>query len=327
MQLWQTPDEGGYLWSPNLSKTLRMQQRALAKFRQLADAQDAVDSGLGRGDTFFWNAFTPVAQGGRKLSETENMPETSFKVKQRSLKIDEWGNSVPYTFKLDALAAQNVKSIIDKVLKFDARDTFDVEVFNKLRSTPLVASPTGGTATNSVVVSQTGIPATTNNVELGIGHVKAISDWMKEWNIPPYIADDYVAVSHVTTLRPFKDELEGVFKYTEAGIGRIFNGEIGRYESCRFIEQNLIKKGGAYNSATYDPRSTAAPWQNGKSSWAFFMGGDTVTEAVVIPEEIRAKLPGDYGRSRGIAWYGLCGFGLVHPEAEFARVVQWGSLN
>lgn len=56
-----------------------------------------------------------------------------------------------------------------------------------------------------------------------------------------------------------------------------------------------------------------------------FFGGDTVTEAVCVPEEIRAKLPGDYGRSRGIAWYYLGGFGLVHTDALNARIVMWDS--
>lgn len=61
------------------------------------------------------------------------------------------------------------------------------------------------------------------------------------------------------------------------------------------------------------------------SSWCFFLGGDTVTEAVCVPEEIRAKIPGDYGRSRGIAWYYLGGFGLVHTDPTNARVVMWDS--
>lgn len=108
----------------------------------------------------------------------------------------------------------------------------------------------------------------------------------------------------------------------------IFNGEIGRYESFRFIEQTFIPKGGAANSTTYDPWSgTAAAWANGLSSWAFFMGADTVTEAICVPEEIRAKIPGDYGRSKGIAWYYLGGFGLVHPDATNARVMMWDSAT
>ena len=34
----------------------------------------------------------------------------------------------------------------------------------------------------------------------------------------------------------------------------------------------------------------------------------------------------DYGRSKGIAWYSLNGFGLVHAAtASEARVVKWDS--
>ena len=35
-------------------------------------------------------------------------------------------------------------------------------------------------------------------------------------------------------------------------------------------------------------------------------------EAVHTPEEIRAKITDDYGRSKGIAWYGLLGYGITH---------------
>jgi hypothetical protein len=172
------------------------------------------------------------------------------------------------------------------------------------------------------------VASQTNNVALGTGHVKAIVDAMKEQFIPPYIADDYVCVSHPSTFRNFKNQLESIHQYTETGITFIFNGEIGRYESTRFIEQSFIAKGGAANATTYNVwTQTAQPWANGLSSWAFFMGGDTVTEAICIPEEIRAKIPGDYGRSKGIAWYYLGGFGLVHPDSTNGRIVKWDSAG
>jgi len=173
-----------------------------------------------------------------------------------------------------------------------------------------------------------GVCSTTNNLALGTGHIKAAGDTMKMRNIAPYIMDDYVSIAEVTTFRGVKNTLETVHQYTETGLAHIFNGEIGRYESFRFIEQTFIPSGGAANSTTFDPWSrTAAPWANGLSSWAFFMGADTVTEAVCIPEEIRAKIPGDYGGSRGIAWYYLGGFGLVHPDALNARVMMWDSAT
>ena len=46
---------------------------------------------------------------------------------------------------------------------------------------------------------------------------------------------------------------------------------------------------------------------------------------VVLPEEIRGKIPGDYGRSRGVAWYYLGGFAIVHPDAANARIIMWDS--
>lgn len=115
-------------------------------------------------------------------------------------------------------------------------------------------------------------------------------------------------------------------QYTETGLGHIFRGEIGRYEGVRHIEQTFIPDGGANDSVTYDPyTATADAWNNGKSSWVFYMGGDTVTEAIVVPEEIRGKIPSDFGRSKAIAWYYLGGFGLVHDDAANARIVMWDS--
>ena len=106
----------------------------------------------------------------------------------------------------------------------------------------------------------------------------------------------------------------------------VYNGEMGRYEGVRFIEQSFIPEGGAIDSTTFDPYTkTSDPWNNAKSSWAFFIGGDTVQEAVIVPEELRAKLPGDYGRSNGIAWYYLGGFGITHTTAANSRIVKWDS--
>lgn len=325
-QSWAVPAEGGYMYSDELSDVLRQQVQPLTKFRQLCDAQDGSEKGLNRGDKFNWNVYGIINSQGRRLGETTSMPEGGFSVIQHQLTVYEAGNSVPYTGKLTDMAKHEVVSIIDKTLKDDARKYFDIEAFLQMKSTPLRAGPTGGNSTTAITLDVNGTCSTTNNVALGTGHVKALSDTMKERNIPPYVADDYLSISHPTTYRTFKNSLETVHQYTETGLAHIFNGEIGRYESVRFIEQTFIPKGGAADSLAFDPWSgTADAWNNAQSSWALFMGGDTVTEAVCVPEEIRAKIPGDYGRSRGIAWYYLGGFGLVHPDALNARVVLWDS--
>lgn len=325
-QIWAVPAEGGYMYSDELSDYLRLQAQPLTKFRQMCDAQDGADKGLNRGDQFHWDVYSNVGTQGRRLDERQAMPETGFTVLQHSLTVLEAGNSVPYTGKLESLAKHDVTAIIDKTLKDDCRKYFDIESFLQFKSTPLRVAPTGGNSTSSVTLTTNGATAITNNIPLQTGHVKAISDLMKERNIPPYMGDDYFAISHPTTYRAYKNELESIKQYTMAGIAHIFSGEIGRYENTRHIEQNFIPKGGPDGSAVYDPwNGVADPWANGQSSWVFFFGGDTVTEAVVIPEEVRAKIPTDFGRSKGIAWYYLGGFGLVHNDAANARVVMWDS--
>lgn len=93
-QTWQTPTEGGYLYSDELSDYLRMQVQPLTKFRQFCDAEDGTQKGLGAGELFNWTIISNVARQGRRLSETQPMPETNVTVSQGSLTVTEWGNSV-----------------------------------------------------------------------------------------------------------------------------------------------------------------------------------------------------------------------------------------
>lgn len=323
---WSSPAEGGYLYSDECSDYLRMAVQPLTKLRQFCDAEDGSQKGLGKGELFTWTKLSNVARQGRRLDENMPMPSTNATVSQGSLTVTEWGQEIPFTGKLDALSGKDVKTIIDKLLKHDARKAYDIEAYLQFASTPLRVAPTSGTSTTLVTLTTNSSTATTNNVELGTGHVKAIGDSMSERNIPPYEGDAYYAISHRTTWRTFKNSLETIHQYTAEGLQMIRHGEIGRYEDFRFIEQNNIPKGGAVDSTTFDPwTGTADAWDNNKSSWALFFGADTVMEAICIPEEIRAKIPGDYGRSKGIAWYGLGGFGLVHSAAPEARIMKWDS--
>ncbi len=330
-QVWLTNSLGGYMWSPNLSKVLRMAVQPLVKFRQFADIKDAAVQGKKKGETFHWNVFSDVTTRGTTLVETNVMPKTSFTITQGTMTITEMGNSVDYTGKLDDLSEQPVKEIVNKVLKTDAKKAFDVAAHAQFNATPLRVVAAAGTATDAVVLTTNGTATATNNVAMGKGHVKAIVDLMKERNIPPYMADDYVCVSHPSTFRPFKNELEEIHKYTGEGFQMILNGETGRYENTRFVEQTNIPKGGAADSVTFNPQTdTSDPWNNAKSSWAFYFGQDTVAEGMAVPEEMRGKIPSDYGRDMGVAWYYIGGFGIVHMRndadgSKNARIVKWDS--
>ncbi len=330
-QIWSVADEGGYLWAPNLSEYLRIQNLPVVKWRQLCDVKETDADGKplvgkSRGEKWYWNVYTKLAQKGRALDETERMPESGFKVTQHAGTITEYGQAVPYTGKLDDLSAQPVKDIINKLLKIDVSETFDVAAWQQFDKTVLRAAPDAGTSTSIVDFVTNGTTTITNNVAMGKGHIEPISTWMKERGIPAYENGDYLSIGRPSTFMQLKTDLEGIQTYTETGLAHIKNGEIGRYRGVRFLEQTHVPAGGAIDSTIYDPQSgTADAWNNAKSDWAYFMGSDTVAEGVAIPEELRGKIPDDYGRGRGIAWYALEGFGISHPDALNGRIVKWDS--
>lgn len=326
-QVWGINALGGYMYSDELSNVLRTALQPIVKFRQFCDAKDATEKGLGRGDLFSWNIYSDVEEGGDELDETQAMPETNFRVNQQTLRVTEYGNSVPYTGKLDDLSKQPVTEIIHKVLKNDCKKTFDGHAWMQFDATPLKVQAAGGSSTNQVVVVESGSIGVTNNVAFGKDHAKAITDEMKERNIPPYQGDDYFAIAWPSTFRKIKNDLEAIHQYVDQGFVMIMNGEIGRYENQRYIEQTNVAKGGAEDSTIHTFRRSD-PWNNGVSDWIFFFGEDTVAECLVIPEEIRGKIPTDFGRSRGVAWYALGGFGIVHSaagEAMNLRIMKWES--
>lgn len=127
-----------------------------------------------------------------------------------------------------------------------------------------------------------------------------------------------MCVARPTTLRPFKNDLESMHMYTSEGWNRVMNGENGRYEGIRFVSQTNI---------------ASESWTSGKSDASYFFGADTVTEAVACPEELRAKIASDYGRSKGIAWYALNAFGITHADTTDAgtkaqaRILKFDTTN
>ena len=317
-QVWSVNTSGGYMYALNLSRELRMSVQPVVKFRQFCDIKDAAHQGLHRGDTFHWNVFSDVATQGTTLVETNTIPETSFTISQGTMTITEAGNSVPWTGKLDDLSEQPVREIVRKVLKNDAKKAFDTLAAAQFNAAKLRVVPTAGTSTTALTLTTNGTATLTNNVAFQKEHVKLIVDTMKERNIPAYTGDDYYSLAWPSTYRTLIDDLEGIHQYVDQGFQMIMNGEIGRYEGVRFVEQTHIAKGTGMGTA-------GQAWTNGDSDWAIFFGEDTVAEAIAVPEEIRGKIPGDFGRDRGIAWYYLGGFGITHTQAAQTRIVIWDS--
>jgi hypothetical protein len=158
--------------------------------------------------------------------------------------------------------------------------------------------------------------------------VKAIVDTMKERNIPAFRRRRlrlHFARDHV----PHLPQLAGVAQPVHRDRHQqIFNGEIGRYEGTRFIEQNQIPKGGAADSTTFDPwTNTTDGWNNGQVLVGVLLrprhrdGGDRACRRKSAPRSRRTS----GARARWLGTRSL-GFGIVHDvAADSSRIVMWDS--
>lgn len=310
-QLWSRSDSG-FMATETLSEELRTAVQPLTRFTQFCDVEEAL--GKNRGDTYNWNIYGDTATAGdtNGIPENQKMPETDFPVGQGQVSVKEFGNSVPYSGKYDDLSEHPVKEIIHKTLKNDANKTIDRVAHNQFDATLLRATSTSATA---FALTDNGTAGGNHTHALSLSHIKGIGDLMEERNIPVFDGENYGLIARPSTLRPMRDELEDLHKYTSEGWMRIMNGEKGKFENFRVISQTNIASAG---------------WTN--SDAAYFFGADTVTEVIAVPLEVRGKIPDDYGRSKGIAWYYLGNFGITHADATNAatkaqaRIIKWDSV-
>ena len=325
--VWSTNSEGGYLYSRNLDSKLRYAVEPMCKFRQFAELRDDPVSNRKKGDIFTWDVIGPGTTRGGVFSETSTMREGSVIISQGTLTMSQAGLSVPLSQQLQTMAAFDVEEIIRKSLALDAVKYFDRAAWAQFNQTPLRVIPTGGTDTAAVTLTTNGTVTGTNSIAFNSQHAKAITDLMKERNLPAFGGNDYYALAHPTTLRTVKNNLEMIFQYTPEGLGKILHGEVGRYENVRYLEQTNIASGvGTTGFSSTDPGGgDMVPWVNGKSDWIFFIGEDCLTEAIAEAEHLRGDTISNYGMSKGICWYYIGGMGLTHTVASNARVVKWDS--
>ncbi len=331
-QLFSVNSLGGFYASFNLSKELRMGVEATTKFQQFSDIKDAWSKVTRTGQTFTWDTVPMITRASRALQETNTIPQGQQTIIQATLTMSERGFSVPFTELLESLSMVSVRAPLMKALKYDASVDLDVLCWQEFNKTPLRMVSTNS-ADTAFSLTTNSVATKTNTTLLSKINVRAAIDGMKSRDIPYYDNKSYFAISRPAGLRLLKNDMEAIFQYTETGLDEIMNGEIGRYNETRFVEATVIPTGGAADTTLFDAyTNTGEAWAaTNAGDWCFFFGAETVCQAIHTPPEIRAKIPDDYGRSKGIAWYALVGFGGAHntvtgdTTAAQARILKYDS--
>jgi N4-gp56 family major capsid protein len=275
------------------------------RLRQFCDVKEAI--GKSRGDTFLFNKTGNVQTQGGVLIETNTIPETQFVTNQGTGTIQEYGNAIPFTAKINHLGQFSLEPMVEQKLRDDMVKVLESAAGSQFVATELVAVCT---ATNSVAFTTNGTATATASANLTAANVRQIVDYMKKRNIPKFDGSSYVCVASTAAISGMHgDTVSGgwidLSKYTETYARNVHAGEVGSYYGLRFVEET------GYLSNTIG--SGASQGQ------AVIFGADNVYEAVSIPEEIRMKNSQDYGRDLGMAWYAMLGFKKVWDLAVDAE--------
>lgn len=229
-------------------------------------------------------------------------------------------NSIPFTYKIEALSEFDIKEIVKNGLLDDAVKCVDGEVERQYNATPLRYV---GTATAGFVLTTNGTATATNTSVLNSYHVRKMRLELEKRNVPTWDGD-YVCIASLEAMEGLEGALETINSYTDTGYKKILNGEVGRLHGVRFVKDAFATR------FTYDSTArtaTAKSWGTANSLEAYMFGKPTVAEAITIPEEIRMKIATDFGRSKGLAWYGLFGWKIMWSTAADARIIKWDSAG
>jgi N4-gp56 family major capsid protein len=312
---WTT--QSGYLTNNELNKSFQKVAQPLTRFRQFCQIKEA--GGKHKGESVNWLKVYNQSDYGRAIAETETIPETAVQLAWGTVTVGEYGMAIPFTFKIEALSEFDINNIIRGALLDDNVKVIDSVVEREFNKAPLrYCGQTSSTGTfyTATTVTQT------NTIALSTYHIDEMVAYMKKKNIPGFggLNGDYVFIGGPDVLKGMKTDMDGIYKYTEMGLRYIANGEIGRYNGVRFIEDTFA----SYNYLTTGSLTTTT-WTGSKSGPGYLFGGPTVRECVAVPEEIRVKVATDYGRSQGVAWYFMGGFAIEWNDATNCRILKWDS--
>ena len=299
LQYWASDAQGGFFTNNRLSQQLRHALVPIMKFRQFVDIKEGWGKGVG--DTLFYNKISKVDTAGGALVETNLMPENQYSISRGTITLTEYGNSIPYTGKLEALSEFNVQDPTMKVLRNDMAEVLDkragLEFKRTQRKYVCLSTATGTLESRADATTSTFATSNIAKVSPSDFHFKEVIDELKKRNIPKYDGENYVCIGSVNALRSLKDSSEWLDAAKYGDPERLFNGEVGRWYGCRFIEEtNLLVNTLGSSSGT------------NALGEAVVFGAEACIEGIAVPEEIRAKVATDYGRSKGLAWYAILGY-------------------
>ncbi len=269
--------------------------------------------GKGKGETVTLTRVRNVTEPtSASLDEQSRIPEDEFQLSTKAITVVELGRAVPFSSLSQDLSEFNLENPIQRKLREQMRLVLDTKAAFAFKQAKVKYVPTGATSNN---ITTNGTPGAAATANMNIFHVEQIRDYLFDTlQAPPLENDDYLGIFRTLGLRGIKSDTEWKAWHQYTDPQAKYNGEVGRIEGVRFIETNHNRALGKIGTGSVLGEGVV-------------FGEDSVALAEAMAPELRMAIPGDFGRSRAVAWYGILEFDIVWDtgNAGEARIVHVAS--
>jgi len=289
-------------------------------FDQAADVQPVQQAMPGTGVTF--TIFADIAAATATLNEVTDVTPTALSDSQVTVTLNEYGNAVVTTAKLRGTAFLDVDSAAANIIGYNAGDSMDQVVRDVLAAGTNVIYATGGATT----------PTSRESIQtddiLHADDVRRVVAQLRGANVATF-EGSYMGFIHPDVSYDFRSNTDVASWRTPANYVNpegIYNGEIGKFESVRFIETPRAKKfinasNGTSTTGTIDAYCTHV------------MGRQALAKAFSVtdgnganPKIVRGNVTDILMRLQPLGWYWLGGYGRFR-EASLRRIESASSIG
>jgi N4-gp56 family major capsid protein len=307
---WVADIPSGVLRNHAISRRLYYQSVAESVFMDHVDPVEAFGKNMGEVVTFRrLSALTEPASV--VLEESQRIPEDKFTVNINGITLEEVGRAFPYTNLAEELTEFDLSQAVQRQLKEVMTLSLDTLAATAFKTAQVKYVPTGLTSRTITTNGTFGATATEN---MNLYHVEEIRDYMFDTLKVPTINGDYVGVFRTLGIRGIRRDpaWEEWMKYTNPQAK--LNFEAGRMEGIRFVVTNHSQALGKVGTGSVLGEGVV-------------FGDDAVSMAEAHTPELLVAIPGDFTRSKAVAWYGIIAFGVPFNtgNAGEAKILHVGS--
>lgn len=289
-------------------------------FDQAADVQPVQQAMPGTGVTF--TIFADIAAATSTLNEVTDVTPTALSDSQVTVTLNEYGNAVVTTAKLRGTAFLDVDSAAANIIGYNAGDSIDQVVREVLAAGTNVVYATGGTTTPTSRES-----ISTDDI-LHADDVRKVVAQLRGANVATF-EGSYMGFIHPDVSYDFRSNTDVAAWRTPANYVNpegIYNGEIGKFESVRFIETPRAKKfanasNGTSTTGTIDAYCTHVMGRQALAKAYSVTDGNGAT-----PKIVRGNVTDILMRLQPLGWYWLGGYGRFR-EASLRRIESASSIG